>query len=185
MAITVTKFGFKWKWSFVIASLCLTFFGPAFHSKTWRWRSAEAWERLRTRPSQSWSPTLEIETRNLFCFVFPFFVCLFLFKSNRRGIFSSVTFPFHFFFLKMSSKSPLQVLCDWCNNNWFSTLLTTQPPVNYPRQTILHPRPTTLYPRPTTISYSYSLRLFSVVCLRLYILTEKVRSEKWKSSPLF
>ena len=30
------------------------------------------------------------------------------------------------------------------------------------------------------------LRLFSVVCLRLYILTEKVSlSKKWKSSPLF
>ena len=33
------------------------------------------------------------------------------------GDFSFVTFPLHFFFLKMSGKSPLQILYNWCNNN--------------------------------------------------------------------
>ena len=51
------------------------------------WRSAEAWERLRTRPREIWSPTLEIKTRD-FAFLFVcLFVCLFFFKSNRRGNF--------------------------------------------------------------------------------------------------
>ena len=47
----------------------------------------------------------------LFCFCF--FVCLLFLKVIGGGIFSFVTFPLHFFLLKMSSKSPLQVLYDW------------------------------------------------------------------------
>ena len=118
----------------------LDFFGLRIISMTWSWRSAEAWERLRRRLSQSWSPTLEIETKDLFCFVFVFFclVCLFVFffKVIGGGNFFFRYISLTFFFLKMSSKSPLQVLYDWCNNNWFSALLATEPPVN---QWLEHP----------------------------------------------
>ena len=75
------------------------------------------WERGWARVD-NW--TLKIETRDLF-------VCSFL-KVIGGEFFLWLHFPC-FFFLKMSSKSPLQVQ-DWCNNNWFSTLLATEPPVN-------------------------------------------------------
>ena len=61
-------------------------------------------------------PELITDIRNRdpgICFVLflLLFVCSFL-KVEGGGIFSLVTCPLHFFFFKMSSKSPLQVLYD-------------------------------------------------------------------------
>ena len=87
---------------------------------------------VRTRTSQSWSPTLEIETRDLFCFVFAFFclfACLFFFKSNIRNfLFRYISIAF-FFSWKCPVSPRFRSCMTWCNNNWFSTLLTIEPPV--------------------------------------------------------
>ena len=87
---------------------------------------------VRTKPSQSWSPTLEIETRDLFCFCLFFvclFACLFFFKSSKRNFFVSLHFHCIFFSWKCPVSPRFRSCMTWCNNNWFSTLLTIEPPV--------------------------------------------------------
>ena len=87
---------------------------------------------VRTRTSQSWSPTLEIETRDLFCFCLFFvclFACLFFFKSSKRNFFVSLHFHCIFFSWKCPVSPRFRSCMTWCNNNWFSTLLTIEPPV--------------------------------------------------------
>ena len=67
----------------------------------------------------------------LFCFCF--FVCLFaslfFFKSNiRNPLFRYISLAF-FFSLKCPVSPRFGSCMNWCNNNWFSTLLAIEPPV--------------------------------------------------------
>ena len=106
------------------------------NARCWRYSGRSERQQGRSVRKNENEPELITDIRNrdqgfvLFCFCFfCLFACLFFFKSNIRNfLFRYISIAF-FFSWKCPVSPRFRSSMTWCNNNWFSTLLTIEPPV--------------------------------------------------------